>query len=177
MSRVCVIKLEPSHTGLLIGLNYPAKAMINSHLTASSSRTTTTTNIARPLPSPATDRLSHTMGFFTSSPSPTTPEKSTDGGFIAPDRSARDKCWSGRDAFFKCLDENDIIDSVKEDEKARKLCAPELKAFEAACADSWVTYFKKRKVFEHQKALTLKRLEEEGAQPMDGGKGAALRGR
>lgn len=43
-----------------------------------------------------------------------------------------------------------------------------------------VTYFKKRKVFEHQKALTLKRLEEEGAQPMAGSASAntaALKGR
>jgi cytochrome c oxidase assembly factor 6 len=109
------------------------------------------------------------MGWFTSSNSGTTTnaQPSNDGGFIAPDRSAREQCWYGRDAFFKCLDRNDIIDSVKEDDKAKKLCASELKAFEKACADSWVTYFKKRRVFEYQKELTLKKLEAEGAKPLE----------
>lgn len=79
------------------------------------------------------------MGWFSSTPKPAAPEPSQDGGYIAPDRSAREQCWHGRDSFFKCLDANGIIDSVKEDERARKLCAPELKAFESACADSWVS--------------------------------------
>lgn len=80
------------------------------------------------------------MGWFSSSPSNalTAPEPSNDGGYIAPDRTARAQCWEGRDSFFRCLDKNGIVDSVKEDEKARKLCAPELKEFEAACASSWV---------------------------------------
>jgi cytochrome c oxidase assembly factor 6 len=80
------------------------------------------------------------MGWFSTS-SPTTtnpPEPSKDGGYIAPDRSAREVCYEGRDAFFRCLDRNNIIDSVKEDELAKKLCVPELRAFEKACAESWV---------------------------------------
>jgi len=44
-----------------------------------------------------------------------------------------------RDEFFECLDRNDILDSVKEDAKARKACAPELVEFEKACASSWVS--------------------------------------
>lgn len=79
------------------------------------------------------------MGLFGSSqPSPPQPEPSRDGGYVAPDRSARAVCWEGRDSFFKCLDRNSIIDSVKEDEKAKTVCAPELKKFEEACAASWV---------------------------------------
>lgn len=72
-------------------------------------------------------------------PAPTAAEASQDGGFIAPDRTSRQQCWDGRDSFFQCLDRNGIIDSVKEDEKARKLCAPELKEFEKYCASSWVS--------------------------------------
>lgn len=85
------------------------------------------------------------MGWFGSSDStgsaqasPTAPEASKDGGYIAPDRSARAQCWEGRDLFFQCLERNGIIDSVKEDEKARQACAPELKEFETHCASSWV---------------------------------------
>lgn len=120
------------------------------------------------------------MGWFSESPSHAAPEPSKDGGYIAPDRSARQQCWDGRDAFFQCLDRNGIIDSVKEPEKARKACGPELKAFEGACAESWVTYFKKRRVFEHQKEQTMKKLAAEGAQPLDKGtaaSAAALQGR
>lgn len=35
--------------------------------------------------------------------------------------------------------------------------------FEANCATSWVTYFKKRRVMELQKEETLRKLREEGA--------------
>ncbi len=72
-------------------------------------------------------------------PTPSTPEPSQDGGYIAPDRTGRQRCWEGRDSFFQCLASNGIIDSVKEDAKARKLCAPELGEFERVCASSWVS--------------------------------------
>lgn len=81
------------------------------------------------------------MGWFSSDskPAPPAPEPSKDGGYIAPDRSARAQCWEGRDSFFQCLDRNGIIDSVKENAKAEQLCAPELREFEKACASSWVS--------------------------------------
>lgn len=81
------------------------------------------------------------MGLFSiSSPSgPSNPETSSDGGYIAPDRTARAQCWDGRDTFFACLDRNGIIDSVREDAKAKAACAKELAEFERACAGSWVS--------------------------------------
>lgn len=86
------------------------------------------------------------MGWFSSSSStaatPPAPEPSQDGGFIAPDRTKRAQCWEGRDAFFRCLDQHGIIDSVKQDAAARAKCAPELKEFETNCAASWVGAFK-----------------------------------
>lgn len=145
------------------------------------------------------------MGWFSSAPAaPPPPKPSNDGGFIAPDRSARAHCWEGRDAFFKCLDRNNVVDSVKDDAKARAECGKELEGFEKNCASSWVCgnkvlsrrssstssrsfgrmlilfqvqYFKKRRVMEYQRELTLRQLDQEGAQPMDdstaGGAGAA----
>lgn len=111
------------------------------------------------------------MGWFdtSSAKSPLeSPKPSNDGGFIAPDRTARTKCWEARDAFFQCLDENSIIDSIKQDEKAKKACGAELKGFEKDCASSWITYFKKRRVMEFQRAETMKRIEAENAQPING---------
>ena len=57
----------------------------------------------------------------------------------APDRASRVKCWEARDKFFECLDKNNIIDSIEEDAKARKQCAPELQGFERECIVSWVS--------------------------------------
>ncbi|KAK3677274.1 hypothetical protein LTR78_002812 [Recurvomyces mirabilis] len=108
------------------------------------------------------------MGWLSSDKSAVSaPEASQDGGYIAPDRSARQMCWDGRDSFFQCLERNGIVDSVKEDEKAKKMCSPELKEFEKHCASSWVTYFKKRRVMEYQRDMTIKKLSQEGATGMD----------
>ncbi|GAB7352201.1 hypothetical protein MBLNU459_g2677t2 [Dothideomycetes sp. NU459] len=105
------------------------------------------------------------MGWLSSDKpaTPDAPKPSTDGGFIAPDRTQRAHCWEGRDAYFACLDRNNIIDSVRDSDKAAKACGPETQAFERNCASSWVQYFKKRRVMEHQRDQTLKRLESEGA--------------
>lgn len=75
------------------------------------------------------------MGWFSWS---SDSSKASDGGRIAPDRTSRQKCWEGRDRFFACLDNNDIIDSVKGDKEARKKCAKEIAEFESACSAAWV---------------------------------------
>ncbi|KAF4634251.1 hypothetical protein G7Y89_g3856 [Cudoniella acicularis] len=133
----------------------------------------------QPPPSPLQNaRLSTKMGLFSSS-SPATlppPKISVDGAPIAPDRSQRARCWEARDAYFHCLDKNNIIDSITEKDKAEKGCASEGRGFEANCASSWVTYFKKRRVMEYQKNQTLDKLRKEGAQQMPGEIGAGAPG-
>lgn len=80
------------------------------------------------------------MGFFSTSPaSPPPPKISSDGAPIAPDRSQRAKCWEARDAYFKCLDRNSIVDSIAEKDKAEKACSVEGRGFEGNCASSWVS--------------------------------------
>jgi len=111
------------------------------------------------------------MGLFTSSspPSLPPPKLTPDGAPIAPDRTQRAKCWEARDAYFSCLDKNNIIDSLGADKsKADKVCAAEGRGFEGNCASSWVTYFKKRRVMEWQREKTLEKLREEGAVKMPG---------
>ena len=78
------------------------------------------------------------MGLFSSSPSLPEPKISSDGAPIAPDRTQRAKCWEARDAYFKCLDRNNIIDSISEKDKAEKGCSAEARGFESNCASSWV---------------------------------------
>ncbi|KAJ5209107.1 hypothetical protein N7449_003486 [Penicillium cf. viridicatum] len=87
----------------------------------------------------------------------------SDGGRIAPDRTSRARCWEGRDLFFACLDKNDILDGIKDDKKARQKCANEVAEFEAACSQSWVKYFKEKRVMEFNRDKTIERIQKEDA--------------
>ena len=80
------------------------------------------------------------MAWFSTSSKPPneTAAPSTDGAYIAPDRSTRAKCYEARDRFFDCLEQNGIIDSIREKEKAGKACATEEKGMAMTCAASWV---------------------------------------
>jgi cytochrome c oxidase assembly factor 6 len=66
------------------------------------------------------------------------PKISSDGAPIAPDRTQRSRCWEARDIYYTCLDKHDILDSIKEKDKAAKVCAAETRNFESNCASSWV---------------------------------------
>ncbi|KAL9000498.1 MAG: hypothetical protein Q9169_000791 [Polycauliona sp. 2 TL-2023] len=76
-----------------------------------------------------------------STPSPTSPKPSSDGAFIAPDRTSRAKCYEARDAFFQCLDKNGVLDAIKEEDKASKQCGDVEMVFGRECAASWVSLF------------------------------------
>ncbi len=82
--------------------------------------------------------LSSFNPFASSTPSPSSPKPSSDGAFIAPDRTSRAKCYEARDAFFQCLDNNGILDAIKDEDKARKECGDVEKVFGRECAGSWV---------------------------------------
>ncbi|KAI4860010.1 cytochrome oxidase c subunit VIb-domain-containing protein [Hypoxylon rubiginosum] len=106
------------------------------------------------------------MGFFGLTPSADEKRKEeVRTGARAPDRTERKQCWDARDGFYRCLDKNNVVDSLSADGKkiADKQCATEHKAFEDNCASAWVTYFKRYRVAEHKKRTTLERLEKEGA--------------
>ncbi|MCJ1447961.1 MAG: hypothetical protein MMC23_008473 [Stictis urceolatum] len=106
------------------------------------------------------------MGWFSSDPHPPPPAKTSDGAYIAPGRSARDKCWAARDAFFACLDQNGIVDSITNKDEAAAKCGQQDEDLKRECASSWVSYFKQRRVMENKKKTILEGLEKEGAQPL-----------
>lgn len=111
-------------------------------------------------------------------------------GAVAPTRTERKKCWESRDAYFACLDRNNILDAIKDDRAAAKQCGGESAVFERDCATEWVsynnhrplinnkepgltgcdllflqvTYFKKWRVAEHNKRQRLAQLQAQGAQ-------------
>lgn len=82
------------------------------------------------------------MGLFGSS-SPkenvtVAPGTTADGGYAPMKREERKKCWEARDAYFGCLDRNNILDSIKEADSATKACPKEEQLYEQDCATSWV---------------------------------------
>jgi cytochrome c oxidase assembly factor 6 len=82
------------------------------------------------------------MGWWPFSPSEQDgPKKTTGGAFEQPSRSTRAKCYEARDAFFECLDRNNILDSINTKDgrdAAKKACSQEDVVFEKDCAHSWV---------------------------------------
>ncbi|KAH0543313.1 hypothetical protein FGG08_002376 [Glutinoglossum americanum] len=98
-----------------------------------------------------------------------TSKNPTESALEAPNRNQRAHCWEARDAFFKCLDESSIIDSVTNQDLAERQCGKEGVAFDENCASSWVQYFKKRRVMEHKRNETIEKLKAEGALPLPGG--------
>jgi cytochrome c oxidase assembly factor 6 len=64
---------------------------------------------------------------------------SNDGAYEAPDRSKRVRCWDSRDAYFQCLDRNNILDALKGKDAAEQVCGKETLSFEENCASSWVS--------------------------------------
>ncbi|KAI9929200.1 hypothetical protein ASPWEDRAFT_180540 [Aspergillus wentii DTO 134E9] len=92
--------------------------------------------------------------------------KASDGGRIAPDRTSRQRCWEGRDLFFTCLDNNDILDAIKDDKGARNKCGKEIAEFETACSRAWVKYFKEKRVMEYNRDKTIERIKKEDAEKL-----------
>lgn len=115
-------------------------------------------------------------------------------GAVAPSRTERKRCWESRDAYFACLDRNNILDAVKDDKAAARQCGGESAVFERDCAAEWVrtdgtpgrpilisprgesnslmgdiqvTYFKKWRVAEHNKKQRLAQLQAQGAQSVE----------
>ena len=79
------------------------------------------------------------MSWLSSSKS-SEPKSASDGGFVAPSRSDRTKCWAARDAFFACLDRHGIVDSIQNSGAAESHCGQEEKVLQKDCASSWVRH-------------------------------------
>ncbi|KAI9814298.1 MAG: hypothetical protein M1832_005938 [Thelocarpon impressellum] len=108
------------------------------------------------------------MGLFNPASTSATPVATKDGTPQAPNRDQRAHCWAARDAFFACLDANGIVDAEGNAAAAREKCGGLERGFERDCASSWVHYFKRRRVMEHNRNETLARIKAEGARPLPG---------
>lgn len=88
-------------------------------------------------------------------------------GAAIPTRQERQACWTARDAYFACLDANNIEDPIKEADRAdRTLCRDQAQELDRDCAAQWVKYFKQFRVADLQKKRRLEELRRQGAQEM-----------
>lgn len=99
----------------------------------------------------------------TTATSTSTPPKSHDGGYIAPDRTKREACYESRDIFFSCLDKHDILDAVRNEDEAKSKCGSEHDDFARDCATSWIKYFKEKRVMEYNRDQTIARIQKDDA--------------
>jgi len=76
---------------------------------------------------------------FLSSPTDKRAEEVRSGA-VAPLKSERQRCYLARDAYFTCLDANNIVDALKDDKAAAKACGPQSRDFERDCASQWVGF-------------------------------------
>ncbi|KAJ7678194.1 cytochrome oxidase c subunit VIb-domain-containing protein [Mycena polygramma] len=77
-----------------------------------------------------------------------------------PTRDERQKCWESRDAYFACLDGAGVVIAGTEG----KACASENRLYEKSCAQSWVTYFnKRRKLAFRQKDMLVQQKAQNSA--------------
>lgn len=83
--------------------------------------------------------LYHTATMFGFGSSSSTPSSSSSSSApvagAAPNREERAACWTNRDAYFTCLDQNGVI--AAGDDKGP--CQKEKKGYEGSCSRSWVS--------------------------------------
>ncbi|XP_064536327.1 cytochrome c oxidase assembly factor 6 homolog [Drosophila montana] len=68
-----------------------------------------------------------------------------------PDKAERAKCWSTRDEYWKCLDENAPKHSSTSGEKVPNACQKMRKIFEQSCPGQWVKHFDRKRTYEQFK--------------------------
>lgn len=79
------------------------------------------------------------MSWFRSSSTKIEPSTKEDGSYRPLRREERARCWEARDAYFACLDKNDILDAIKEGDAATGRCGKQSEQFGRDCASSWVS--------------------------------------
>ncbi|EDW82691.1 uncharacterized protein Dwil_GK24999 [Drosophila willistoni] len=84
-----------------------------------------------------------------------------------PDKSERAKCWTARDDYWKCLDENAPKHSSTSGEKVPNACQILRKAFVQSCPGQWVKHFDRKRTYEQFKEKMAK-----GYDPLEERKGS-----
>lgn len=81
------------------------------------------------------------------------------------DRSSRKQCWDARDDFFECLNNIDVINALdpSQEKKVKSKCGTQEKKFNNSCAESWIKYFKEKRVVDYKKEKFLKEMEQQNA--------------
>lgn len=90
--------------------------------------------------------------------------------------SSREVCWQARDAYFACLDRNDIqLPSTRQQlsndtesanamaTQVRRHCRDERARLEEQCLVSWIRHFEQRRAFEREKSARMDALNKRDA--------------
>ncbi|XP_037915920.1 cytochrome c oxidase assembly factor 6 homolog [Hermetia illucens] len=64
-----------------------------------------------------------------------------------PNKSDRERCWSARDEYWRCLDQHNVTDDKVPDQ-----CKELRKLFEKNCPSQWVKHFDRKRLYEQFQA-------------------------
>ncbi|XP_063695581.1 cytochrome c oxidase assembly factor 6 homolog [Culicoides brevitarsis] len=73
-----------------------------------------------------------------------------------PDKEKRDKCWSSRDEYWKCLDKYSPDYNPQSGEPGPNECKQIRKLYESSCPNQWVKHFDRKRTYEKFKELMKK---------------------
>ncbi|KAI9226381.1 MAG: cytochrome oxidase c subunit VIb-domain-containing protein [Piptocephalis tieghemiana] len=74
-----------------------------------------------------------------------------------PDRATRKRCWAARDAYFKCLDQQQVIDPGTKG--IPSVCESVHQMFTQACPQVWAEYFVTKRVMEDRQRQLQERMQ------------------
>jgi len=67
---------------------------------------------------------------------------------------ARQKCWDARDAYFRCLGEND---------EQKDKCIAFKQDFDNNCLSSWVKHFEESRAYKMKISQQYRHIQEQGS--------------
>ena len=84
-------------------------------------------------------------------------------------RSQRKLCWDSRDKYFECLNSINVINALSEKNQPliKKSCQQQEDEFEKNCVDSWIRYFKEKRVDDYRKEQLKLQMEQQEREQMD----------
>lgn len=84
-------------------------------------------------------------------------------------RSQRRLCWDARDKYFECLNGINVINALSEKNQPliKKSCQQQEDEFEKNCVDSWIKYFKEKRIDDYRKEQLKLQMEQQEREQMD----------
>lgn len=76
-------------------------------------------------------------------------------------KQSRVQCWNTRDAYYNCLNGNNIY--TFPDSNDKYICNEQKIEYNKSCARTWIEYFNEKRVNEYKKKQFMQEIEEKNS--------------